>query len=406
MPLNEDDRAELVAYLDGELDEAATLVVEARIATDPDARAELDALKQTWGMLDYLPKASPSPNFTNRTLERLTVERVGAGAKMPWPGWRVPGLATACWLASVALAFGAGYFAATQFWPTSSGVEPIPDADREWMELQPKAQREKWEKLRGRAAAEFVAKLRQEEQHKHEQWLIAKRFWKELDNKQYLPSRLADFSDKGKKSDKVKRYVDDYLMPILSPQEKKQLADAEGRWPDFPQTLVELASKQPSALWRVKDPPRKFADLPEPVRKRLVEKKDKTGIAFQKKLWNEIKRYEGPSFASKVVEIARRENKLPFNHEFWASDDKSLLAPMKDFVENKLHPTLDQAEKRKLADSTGYWPEYPLMIQELSQKYSLSPPWLILPDTVRWKWDDYRNSSCRSWGSEDAKEKK
>src|SRR5439155_7859892 len=92
MPLNEDEKAELVAYLDGELDEAATQAVEAKIATDPDARAEIDALKQTWGMLDFLPKASPSPNFTNRTMERLTLENVPAPAAktMPMPRRRVP----------------------------------------------------------------------------------------------------------------------------------------------------------------------------------------------------------------------------------------------------------------------------------------------------------------------------
>ena len=101
MALNEDEKAELVAYLDGELDEAATQAVEAKIATDADARAELDALKQTWGMLDYLPKASPSPNFTNRTLERLTLEKVGGPARhtMVTPGRRSSWLVTACWAA-------------------------------------------------------------------------------------------------------------------------------------------------------------------------------------------------------------------------------------------------------------------------------------------------------------------
>ena len=59
MPLNEDEKAELVAYLDGELDEAATQQVEAKIATDPELRAELDAMKQTWGMLDYPAQGEP-----------------------------------------------------------------------------------------------------------------------------------------------------------------------------------------------------------------------------------------------------------------------------------------------------------------------------------------------------------
>src|ERR1700676_2331743 len=109
MPLNDDDKAELVAYLDGELDEAATQAVEAKIATDPDARAELDAMKQTWGMLDYLPKASPSPNFTNRTMERLSLEKVGPGKKtMPMPGPRATWLRRLGWVAAVLVALVGG----------------------------------------------------------------------------------------------------------------------------------------------------------------------------------------------------------------------------------------------------------------------------------------------------------
>jgi hypothetical protein len=275
--------------------------------------------------------------------------------------------------------------------------------DREWMDLQPKAQREQWDALKGEDRAKFLTALRQEERHKHAQWVIAKRFWKELEIKQPLPRQLSDFSDN--KFERVKRYVEEYLTPFLTPQEKKRIADASGRWPDFPQTLVEIASERPSALLGAKNPPRKYKDLPEPVRRRL-EKKDKFGSPVQKKLLNEINRYEGPSFASKVVEIAGRENKLPFYHEFWASIDKSLLPPMQDFVTNKLHRAIDQAEKRKLADSMGKWPDYPLMIQELSQKHNLQPPWHFLPDPGRWKWDLYRNSKARSWASEVAKEKK
>src|SRR5207248_2727321 len=109
MPLSENDKAELVAYLDGELDEHATQAVEAKLATDADARAELDTLKQTWGMLDYLPKASPSPNFTNRTMERLSLEKVTAtmpttssSKPIPAPPRPASWLATVGWAAAVA----------------------------------------------------------------------------------------------------------------------------------------------------------------------------------------------------------------------------------------------------------------------------------------------------------------
>jgi anti-sigma factor RsiW len=159
MALNEDEKAELVAYLDGELDEAATQAVEAKIATDADARAELDALKQTWGMLDYLPKASPSPNFTNRTLERLTLEKVGGPARhtMVVTGRRSSWLVTACWAAALVLAIGVGYFGATQLLSVTTTPEPIPDADRDLMRHLRVA--EKWHLYENADDLEFVKKL-------------------------------------------------------------------------------------------------------------------------------------------------------------------------------------------------------------------------------------------------------
>ncbi|WP_439620442.1 anti-sigma factor family protein [Gemmata sp.] len=65
--------AELVAYLDGELDAEAARKIEARLAADPDARGRAAALKETFGLLDYLPRTEPSPTFATRTLERLPV---------------------------------------------------------------------------------------------------------------------------------------------------------------------------------------------------------------------------------------------------------------------------------------------------------------------------------------------
>lgn len=76
--MTDDDRETLTAYLDGELDEAAEQALETRLSQDPKLRAELDAMKQTWGMLDFLPKAAPSTDFTNRTIDRLSMEGRGA----------------------------------------------------------------------------------------------------------------------------------------------------------------------------------------------------------------------------------------------------------------------------------------------------------------------------------------
>ncbi len=69
--------AELVAYLDGELDTTAARNVEARLARDPAARARAAELKKSFDLLDYLPKPDPSPTFTTRTLDKLPAVKPG-----------------------------------------------------------------------------------------------------------------------------------------------------------------------------------------------------------------------------------------------------------------------------------------------------------------------------------------
>jgi anti-sigma factor RsiW len=77
-PLNDKDRADLVAYLDGELTGEAARAIERKLSLNPAARAEAESLKRTWDLLDYLPRPEPSPHFTQRTLSKLTPIRKGA----------------------------------------------------------------------------------------------------------------------------------------------------------------------------------------------------------------------------------------------------------------------------------------------------------------------------------------
>ena len=124
--LSDEDRENLTAYLDGELDEEAAHALEAKLSQDPAARAEVEALKHAWGMLDYLPRATPSATFTHRTMERLSLERrpVETG-RMPTPriGWS----GRLGWAAAVALAGALGYWASVKLWaPGTSDVdEPL-----------------------------------------------------------------------------------------------------------------------------------------------------------------------------------------------------------------------------------------------------------------------------------------
>jgi anti-sigma factor RsiW len=72
------ERADLVAYLDGELSGEAARAIEQKLALDPAARAEADSLKRTWDLLDFLPKTEPAADFTRRTLTRLGPALTGA----------------------------------------------------------------------------------------------------------------------------------------------------------------------------------------------------------------------------------------------------------------------------------------------------------------------------------------
>jgi anti-sigma factor RsiW len=102
-PLNEGDREDLIAYLDGEADARTARSVEAKLSTDPAVRREADALKRAWDMLDYLPRPEPSPNFTHRTMERLSVQ--GSTPRRRWRRW----LLGFGWAATVLFAAAAGF---------------------------------------------------------------------------------------------------------------------------------------------------------------------------------------------------------------------------------------------------------------------------------------------------------
>jgi anti-sigma factor RsiW len=140
-PWSTEDRDNLVAYLDGELDEATARTLEARLARDPRARQELEALKRSWELLDYLPRPEPSPQFTSKTMQRLSgAAPVTATAladddggidvelvtHLPrrWPAW----LTGMCWTAVVLLAGVGGYQTTKSAMVRRIPAEPV-DAD-------------------------------------------------------------------------------------------------------------------------------------------------------------------------------------------------------------------------------------------------------------------------------------
>ena len=64
---------QLVAYLDGEMDEDAARRIEERLASEPEVREVLNRLERTWEMLDELGSTPVGDGFTRTTLEMVTV---------------------------------------------------------------------------------------------------------------------------------------------------------------------------------------------------------------------------------------------------------------------------------------------------------------------------------------------
>ncbi len=66
--LNPEERANLVAYIDGELTEAESRSLTTKLTHSATARREVELLKKTWEVLDALPRPPVSDQFQERTL--------------------------------------------------------------------------------------------------------------------------------------------------------------------------------------------------------------------------------------------------------------------------------------------------------------------------------------------------
>src|SRR3954451_11306178 len=76
--LTPNERADLVAYLDGELGEAESRAIATKLAHSATARREVEFLEKTWELLEYLPRPKASEDFTARTLtEVLNADLMG-----------------------------------------------------------------------------------------------------------------------------------------------------------------------------------------------------------------------------------------------------------------------------------------------------------------------------------------
>ncbi len=116
--LSPEERANLVAYLDGELTESEERVIATKLSLSQTARQELESLKQTWELLEYLPRPKASTDFSERTLSSI---RSLESRALSWDraarlwGTQIAKMATCLLVAAAALALG--YAVVRWAWP-------------------------------------------------------------------------------------------------------------------------------------------------------------------------------------------------------------------------------------------------------------------------------------------------
>lgn len=84
MPATKDTSAELMtAYLDAELSDDEAAAFEARLAEDPDARAEVEQLRLVMSLVQSLPEVQAPPDFAEKVARRVR-RRAGLGVDAAW----------------------------------------------------------------------------------------------------------------------------------------------------------------------------------------------------------------------------------------------------------------------------------------------------------------------------------
>jgi hypothetical protein len=129
--LSSEQRDNLAAYLDGELDEHATQEIEQVLAVSEVARHEIDMLSRTWDMLNVLPTYKAADDFTHKTITSLrAAEQAGPGAAAVDLVYRNArrGVVLTAWIGVLSVCAYVG-FMATNHWVPNESEQLLQDYD-------------------------------------------------------------------------------------------------------------------------------------------------------------------------------------------------------------------------------------------------------------------------------------
>lgn len=108
-------RDNLVAYLDGELSEQDMHELDEVLVSDPLARTEVDQLRQTWDLLDVLPRPVVTEEFSAQTM--AAIQSIKREDQPPASDWPRRGMFVVGWLIAVSVSALAGVLLADRLLP-------------------------------------------------------------------------------------------------------------------------------------------------------------------------------------------------------------------------------------------------------------------------------------------------
>jgi anti-sigma factor RsiW len=115
------ERANLVAYLDGELTEAESLALRTKLERSASGRHEAESLRRTWELLEALPQINAPENFSSNTISIAIAERRPDDGLVSAAGALASRAGRILLLAGVAAAAAATGYALTRWaWPNPS----------------------------------------------------------------------------------------------------------------------------------------------------------------------------------------------------------------------------------------------------------------------------------------------
>jgi hypothetical protein len=445
--LTDQDREDLVAYLDGELDEERARAVEAKIAVDAHYRAEMAALKQTWELLDHLPRAEPSGTFTHRTLERLALTRGAATGIMPA---QRRGLVLALtWSAAVLAAAGVSFWVAGRWYPPEppsvagnrpaaeevlkqhrhliqhwplyelvgdfATLQALSDPDLFGDEDTPRPEGMDRERLvaqaqafLGLAASErqrlerFDDQVRQLPADAQARLLAAGRryaVWL-AQLPQADRQTIQDAADSKERLRRLRAVREQRWRADLPKAIREQLAKLQGKELADRLAVLRDEEQQRRRDWKVaahfweellRKRPHKF---PAPFRFEDLNPEEREYVKhvlrprLDKAEWDRLSKAQGrwPRFPRLLVELADAHPPALLGPR-GPTSRRDLSKSVQHFLEHKLQPLLTEEEKASLKKAEGRWPDFPETLQRLAKQHYLTVPWQTLPGPG---WDKYR----------------